>query len=152
MSTMERKPILKLSKGDYKFDSVFGTVKVEKKEDERYGSKVTIENPNNLKNFIRRELGVTRSIAKQNRYIDGLSNPEKYLVDRTYDEAYYCDQSAEEYGRVYQDLLERGYSDEDCEKKALKAAKDYFEMKKKSLDQDYPQDITGKLVKKLTKN
>lgn len=136
----------------YKVRAVFGPVKVSGVEYDNgeFEPKYKVENKSNIENYLMRELNVARDVLKTNRYLDGLTNPEEYLNNMNIEKVNFIKYAADEYNRIFKDYFRRGYTTEEAENKALKAAKEYYNMKLKQLSDDYPSDVTGKLIKKLS--
>lgn len=138
--------------------SVFGAVRVTPKEVGRDENAYTIGevklNPNtdkNIENYLLRELDISRDVTKVDRYLEGLSDPESYLRNMNREKIGFLKGAAHEYKTAFGEYFSRGYTTKASEEKGLKAARDYYNMKLKQLASDYPQDVTGKLIKKMSK-
>lgn len=101
------------------------------------------------KNEVYRELGLSKEVLKEQRLSYALENPSLYRAQRLETEIAYADQSYDEYKRVYNDYLNRGYDSVECDKKAKSAMHSYFNLKKKVIEKDYPKDIDKKVIKKM---
>jgi hypothetical protein len=134
--------------------SVFGPVEIKKGTANIKGKDYDVVkydiDTGNIENYLAREFGQTKNLLRNARYRQGLSNPEAYLEERDEEEMAIIPLCAKEYKRAYKNHYSRGYTNKECEEKALRAAKNYYNMKMEEIRSDFPSDVSSKLIKKLS--
>ena len=129
-------------------NSVFGARRINAPQ--QYGQAVQFEYDEiSAKNEVYRHLGISKEILKENRLAAALNNPTAYRNQRMDAKIMYADQAYDEFKRVYEDLLNRGYDSIDAEKKAKNAMDQYWKLKQKVIEKDFPPDIDKKVLKKM---
>ena len=100
-------------------------------------------------NYVRRELGVTTRIDKLNKTIDALTDPRAYLQASANDLLLISDKAARRYQETYITAVKRGHPEEKCLELAKSASKSLYNDELKIHNDNFPEDVTDKIVKKL---
>lgn len=103
------------------------------------------------RDYVPRELGISKQILKNNRVLRGLSNPGTYLNDKNANLKQIANSLGDAYKVEYGKLYNRGYSPEEAKHKALKYVKMLEEFMLKEHNDEFPTDLTNNLVGKLKK-
>lgn len=98
---------------------------------------------------ISRELGIQRDLYRNNRLAEGLSKPEEYLATKNAALRQMTKDLTPSYKAEYVRLVNLGYSSEEADKKALSYVKSVSNIKMKEINQEFPTEITKKVIGKL---
>lgn len=101
------------------------------------------------KDFVGRELGISKQIVKNNNVLQGLANPGGYLLRKNEDMKRISDACAIVYRQVYVKFVNSGYSLEEARSNAMKAAETKKEYELKQHEIDFPTDISKQVKDKL---
>lgn len=131
------------------YDTLFGQVSIAAPANAGAGNLVTFATDEPSQNYIRRELGITAKVQKNNRMINALTNPRQYLVDKNTDLLRMADLSAGRFRVTYLTSIQRGQKDSDAQSLALKEAKELYNAEMVLHRENFPKDVTKKLIEKV---
>lgn len=105
----------------------------------------------NNSGFIMRETGLSRVIDRNDRVIDALSEPAKYLADRNKRIIAMEDELNKSYSKEFSRALTLGYSDEDAKTRSMKLVNHLKETLLSDIDKDFPMEAIDLAKKRLLK-
>lgn len=130
-------------------DPITGLLVVDTAQENRYVKKTPTDLILETKDFVKRELGISSQIVRNNRILKGLANPGQYLLLKNGDIDRIGDDCAVEYKDVFTKFVNYGMSVEQAKQKALKAANFKKEFLMKEHEINFPSDLTNEVMNKL---
>lgn len=129
----------------YSYSTLFGTVTVEAGT-----GKTEIDNSKQyIESALGRELGIFRKVMKNDRIIQALENPTKFLEDKNARILKSIESVTGRYKETYERYVSAGYGDKEAESKAMEAAKKQYEEMITEINTEYPKEVTRGILSKL---
>ena len=102
-----------------------------------------------IKEFIGRELGITKKIDRQEKLLKAYDDPKEWLNDRLKAYKGLDEAPATAFQRVYIREVASGETDENARKKAMEAARAQYNLDLADVRKKYPKEIVDAFKMKL---
>lgn len=104
-----------------------------------------------ISDYITRDMGITKTIKKNNKALEAINNVGIYISNRGGQIKTMIDDAKDEFKKIYKEALESGLSQKEAQKMAEESAKDLVNRKYKILNEEWPVQLAERKTGKLSK-